>query len=220
MPVLWFSELVPSKPSHPPSSSRIHNCPNRSTIFCNSIRCSASVASNPRIIFSGARLRNVSFPSWHSFDEIAFCKSLDLFLQPRLLRFRVHHVRISNANIKMRRRTHRSTRLLQRLTRDRSTHSRLQVAKSHPTRLAPCYGLTPRCSKIQPEVSFFGSSFISARIVLSDVITSCIWEKMFTASTIFPLAHSSAAQGTDPAQSTSHPPLAAIGATTPPSKTA
>src|SRR5258708_722494 len=50
------------------------SCDSRSCNLRSSILCSASVASNPLMIVSGARLRNISSPSCLSFDATAFCK--------------------------------------------------------------------------------------------------------------------------------------------------
>src|SRR5258708_18509035 len=57
----WRSSLHPS------------NCPFLLTIFPNSTLCPASTSSISRIIFSSARLRNVSLPNCFSFEAIAFC---------------------------------------------------------------------------------------------------------------------------------------------------
>src|SRR6267143_5909094 len=50
------------------------SCDNRSCNLRSSMRCSPSIPSSPLMIFSGARLRNVSSPSCLSFDAMAFCK--------------------------------------------------------------------------------------------------------------------------------------------------
>src|SRR6266852_4970065 len=55
------------------------SCANRSRNFSNSMRCADRVASSPLIIFSGARLRNVSSLSCFSLDPMAFCKPSDSF---------------------------------------------------------------------------------------------------------------------------------------------
>src|ERR1700674_3270909 len=52
----------------------LSSCDSRSCSFRSSRRCSASVTSSSLIIFSGARFRNVSFPSCPSFEAMAFCK--------------------------------------------------------------------------------------------------------------------------------------------------
>src|SRR5580692_2042803 len=54
-------------------------------------------------------------PQLALFRRNRLLQSLDLLLQPRLLRFPVHRIRIRNPNIERRRRPHRSARLLQRL---------------------------------------------------------------------------------------------------------
>src|SRR2546430_556702 len=56
----------------PKNYESFSSCDRRSFSFCSSMRCSASVASSPLMIISGARLRKISFPSCFSFEIMAF----------------------------------------------------------------------------------------------------------------------------------------------------
>src|SRR5882762_1160011 len=150
------------------------SCDNRSCDLRSSMRCSASVASSPLMICSGARLRNVSSPSCLSLEAMAFCRPSISFLS------RVFSVATSTVSEYAMR------------------TSKVAVERTAPLFASNCWrgtirssdktanlSIAPRFSRISAPAPaslvensaatlFLGSSFSSARMLRSAVTTSRI----------------------------------------------
>src|SRR5882762_3586254 len=150
------------------------SCDNRSCDLRSSMRCSASVASSPLMIFSGARLRNVSSPSCLSLEAMAFCRPSISFLS------RVFSLATSTVSEYAMR------------------TSKVAVERTAPLFASNCWrgtirssdktanlSIAPRFSRISAPAPaslvensaatlFLGSSFSSARMLRSAVTTSWI----------------------------------------------
>src|SRR6266480_2326166 len=155
----------------PKNYESFSSCDRRSCNLRSSMRCSASVASSPLMIFSGARLRNVSSPSCLSFDSMALCIPSISFFK------RVFSTAISTLSEYAMRTSNCAVERIMPPT-CAIGFSVIVSCESIPNRTIPSWLLliASRASPSQTNNSaatlFFGSSFMSERIVRSATTTS------------------------------------------------
>src|SRR6267143_2713789 len=149
-------------------------CDRRSCNLRSSMRCSASVASSPLMIFSGARLRNVLSPSCRSFDAMAFCKPSISFFS------RIFSAATSTVSEYAMRTSNRAVERTAPLFASNCWWGTMRSSDKTANRsIAPRFAriVSPaRASLVEKSATtlFFGSSFSSARMLRRAATTSWI----------------------------------------------